>query len=230
MTTTAQSIIQEAQTTLVDVAGNRFPASELVRHLNDMQRAIQQVRPDATASSVTLTLLAGVIQSLPATAACIIEITNLSAGTKGAVRQTRREVLDAVEPTWRNLAQTATLIHWMYDPRHPRRFEVYPPAIVSTQLEAIVSTYPIDVSAPSGDGKAYSTVSGNISLADEFKNALYHLVCWRAYMKAAEFANEPGTAKAHLDMAVRDVGESLLARLGVNPGVGADATATEPQP
>lgn len=229
MTTTAQSVIQEAQTTLVDTAGNRWPASELVRHLNDMQRAIQGVRWDATATSAALTLVAGVLQTLPATAAGLIEITNLTAGTKAAVRQTRRELLDAIDPAWRAASQTATIVHYIYDPRHPKRFEVYPPALNGTQLDGIVSAYPTDVGAPSGDGKAYTTVSGNISLADEFKNALYHLVCWRAYLKAAEFANRPDVARAHLDMAVRDVGESLLARLGVSPGVASDATATEPQ-
>ena len=229
MAVTAQSIIQEAQTTLVDVAGNRWPASELVRHLNDMQRAIHQVRPDSTASSVTLTLAGGVVQTLPTTAACLIEITNLTAGSKAAVRQARRELLDAIEPLWRAATQSATIVHYLVDPRSPRRFEVYPPAINATQLDAIVSAYPTDVAAPSGDGKAFSTVSGNISLADEFKNALYHLVCWRAYMKADEFANEVEIAKAHLELAARDVGESLLARLAAAPGVAADATATEPQ-
>lgn len=229
MATTAQSIIKEVQVKLVDVAGNRWPASELVDDLNDMQRAIHSVRPDATASSVTLVLLAGVIQTIPTTAAALIEITNLSAGSKAAVRQARREMLDAIVPGWRNQAETAEILHFIYDPRHPRRFEVYPPAIASTQLEAVVSAYPIDVSAPSGDGKAYTTVSGNISLADEYKNALFHLVCWRAYIKAAEFANEPEVAKYHLDMAVRDIGESLIARLSVKPGVAADATAAEPQ-
>lgn len=225
MTITAQSVIQEVQTTLVDLAGTRWSATELVRHLNDMQRAIHAVRPDSTASSTTLTLLAGVNQTLPSTAACLIEITNLSASPKSAVRQATREMLDSVEPDWRGASQTATIKHYIYDPRHPRRFEVYPPAVASTQLEAIVSAYPIDVSAPSAPGLAYTTVSGNIGLADEFKNALYHLVCWRAYMKAAEFANSPAVAGAHLQLAVKDVGESLLAQLNVKPMASGDATA-----
>lgn len=227
MTTTAQSIIQEAQTTLIDVAGNRHPASELVRALNDMQRAIHAVRPDSTATSTALTLVQGVVQTLPATASCLIEITSLAASPYSAVRQARRERLDAVEPGWRALTATATIKHYMYDPRHPRRYEVYPPAIADTQLSAIVSAYPTDVSAPSGDGKAYTTVSGNISLGDEFKNALYHLIVYRAYLKGAEYANDPAMAELHLKMAVQDVGESLLARLQVKPGVTSDATAAE---
>ena len=107
MTTTAQSIIQEAQTTLIDVAGNRHPASELVRALNDMQRAIHAVRPDSTATSTALTLVQGVVQTLPATASCLIEITSLAASPYSAVRQARRERLDAVEPGWRALTATA---------------------------------------------------------------------------------------------------------------------------
>jgi hypothetical protein len=229
MTTTAQSVIRAVQVDiLVDPLGVRWPASELVRDLNDMQRAVALVRPDATAASWTHTLVAGTLQTLPATDALLIEFTNLTAGAKSSVRQTKRELLDAIEPDWRSQTQTATIKHYIYDPRHPRRFEVYPPAIAGTQLDGIVSRYPTDVAAPASPGLLYTTVTGDISLADEFKNALIHLVAYRAYMKAAEFANEPEIATAHLQFALREVGEGLLAQLNAKPSLKNDASAAEP--
>lgn len=225
MTVAAQSIIQDAQTILIDTTGTRSPASELVRHLNDMQHAIRAARPDATATSATLTLLAGVLQTLPSTAAALIELTNLAAGTKGALRQCRREDLDAILPGWRAATQSATITDYVYDPRHPRRFEVYPPAIVSTQVEGIVSAYPIDVGAPSGDGKSYTTVSGNIGLPDEYRVPLLHLVLARAYLKDHKALGNAALAKMHLDMAVSMVGEELRNHVGMQPKSGEDASA-----
>lgn len=225
MTTTAQSVIQEVQVTLTDTAGTRWAASELVRHLNDMQRAIVAARPDAGSTSATLTLIAGWAQSLPSTAMALIDITNNSGSGKAAIRQCRREDLDAVLPGWRNASQAGTIKHFIYDPRHPRRFDVYPPAIVSTQVEALVSAYPLDVSAPSGDGKAYSTVSGNIGIPDEFKAALIELILYRAYLKDAKYAANAGLAKMHLDAAVAMVGDQLRAQIGVQPSSEGDQSA-----
>jgi len=53
----ARSIIQDAQVALQDIDGIRWPASELVRHLNRAQRDIQTARPDTTAILTTLGLL-----------------------------------------------------------------------------------------------------------------------------------------------------------------------------
>lgn len=225
MTVAAQTIIQDAQTILIDTTGTRSPASELVRSLNDMQHAIRAARPDATATSTTLTLLAGIAQVLPSTAAALIEITNNAAGSKPAIRQCKREDLDAIEPGWRSRAQAGTIVHFLYDPRHPRRFDVYPPALVGTQIEGLVSAYPIDVAAPSGDGKAYTTVSGNIGLPDEYKVPLLHLTLARAYLKDHKALGNAALAKMHLDMAVQMVGEQLRAQLGIKPQSGEDASA-----
>lgn len=225
MTTTAQSVIQEVQQDfLTDLTGDRFPASLLVRALNNMQRAISVARPDSTATNRTATLAAGVEQVLAATDQALIEWTNNVAGSKTAVRQCQREDLDAIEPTWRNATQSATIVHFMYDPRHPRRFDVYPPAIVGTQIAGIVSAYPTDVAAPSGDGKSYTTVSGNISLADEFAPALKHLTAYAAYAKDAEYAANAALAAQHLELAVGMVGEQLRALVGITPGSQKDAT------
>ena len=51
MPTTAQSIILDAQLELQDPSGIRWPATDLVKHLHDGQRAIAQKRPDTTATA-----------------------------------------------------------------------------------------------------------------------------------------------------------------------------------
>jgi hypothetical protein len=226
VTTTAQSVIQEVQQEiLLDLTGNRWSATVLVRHLNDMQRVLVSSRPDVGAASVTLTLIAGHAQVLPATAMGLQRVLANAGGTKGSVRQCQREMLDAIDPNWRNGTQSATIKNVMVDPAHPRRYEVYPPATNTASLEAIVTAYPIDVAAPTAPGLLFSTVTGNISVPDEFKQALVHMVAYYAYLKDAEYASNASLATVHLNAAVAMVGEQLKSQLAALPGSGREETA-----
>lgn len=215
MATTAQSIILDAQTALQDPLGTRWAASELVRHLNRAQRVIQVARPDTTAVRAPFALAAGVRQTIPEAAASLIDIpcnTNGTPITKVDVVQ-----LDAVQKGWRQLAQTASVTHFMHDLRLPRQFEVYPPAIAASSVDMEYSAYPTDVSAPSGDGKAASTVSGNISLGDQWAPALMHMVLHYAYLKDAEYNGNPELAVVHIQRAEQMLGVQLQATTTVAP-------------
>ena len=64
MTISAASIIHRATDLLQDQTSVRWPANELVRWLNDAQRAIVKVRPDAMNTTATMTLVAGSRQDL----------------------------------------------------------------------------------------------------------------------------------------------------------------------
>lgn len=225
MTTTAQSVIQEVQQEiLLDLTGVRWSATTLVRHLNDMQRVLVAARPDAGAANATLTLAAGHAQVLPATAMALLDLRANTSGTKAAIRQCQTEDLDSIEPAWRSATQSGTVVHFIYDPRHPRRFDVYPPAIVSTQVDGLLVNYPTDVPAPSNPGLLFSTVTGNISVADEFKQALVHMVSYYSYLKDAEYASNATLATVHLNAAVAMVGEQLRAQLMASPSSQGDAS------
>ena len=222
MTTTVQSVIQAVQVEYVtDPAGTRWPATDLVRIGNRMQLAIVMARPDAAASSVTLTLLAGHAQVLPSTALALVEILATAAGAP--VRQCRREDLDAISPTWRSATPTTAIEHFMYDPRHPRRFDVYPPASEGAQLAALVAAYPQAMATPGG--AAYTDCTGNIGVPDEFAPALSHLIAYGAYIKDAKYAANAGLAKMHLEAAVSMVGEQLRAQLAMQPLSAQDGSA-----
>ena len=102
MTITAQSIIHRATDLLQDQTSVRWPANELVRWLNDAQRAIVRVRPDSMNTTATMTLVAGSRQDLDNGAltplpAKLIEITRnmATSSTKNAVRLVPRQILDA---------------------------------------------------------------------------------------------------------------------------------------
>ena len=108
MPTTAQSIILDAQLELQDAAGIRWPATELVKHLHDGQRAIAQKRPDTTATVVTFTpSAAGTRHTLPAAAAALIDIPRNAAGRKRAITKVDQVLMDATVRDWQGMAPAA---------------------------------------------------------------------------------------------------------------------------
>ena len=201
----------------------RWPASELVRWLNDAQREIILFRPDAINRTATATLTAGTRQNLDAMGltpapAKLIEISRNMAATsaKKAVRLVPRQILDAQQPNWHNLAGTVDILHYMFDVRDPKTFYVYPPALPTAQLEVMYSGIPIDIAEPAS-GALYSDVAGNISLPDIYANALLDYILYRAYSKDAEFAGNAARAQAHYSAFNASLTSEIQATLAVQP-------------
>jgi hypothetical protein len=197
MTTTAQSVIRRAAETIQDLSAVRWSTAELVRYLNDGQREALMFRPDVFATSTTLTLVDGARQTLPSTAAKLLDVIRnaASASSRKAVRIVNRQLLDSQVPDWHIAPPAVSAIHYMYDPVNPREFYVYPPATVLTQLDVVVAQYPTAIAEP-GSG-TYTAVSGNIGMPDILANALTDYVIARAYMKDSEQAGNAGRAQAH---------------------------------
>jgi len=217
MATPAQSIILRAQVALQDEAGTRWPASELVRHLNDGQREISRLRPDQTASTAALTLAAGYLQALSATHQALIDIPNNTASPKTRITKVDMVQLDAVEPGWRGSTPGSVVKHFMHDLREPRVFQVYPPVVINTQVDAVVSLYPTDVSAPTAPGLVFTTVAGDISRPDHWAETLLNFVLFKAYSKDAEYGGNAQLAAGYLGLFNAAVGTQLQSTSTVAP-------------
>lgn len=226
----AQSIIRRCVETLQDNTSIRWPVAELVRYLNDGQREVALYRPDSMGTSATVTCVAGTKQSLPANGAKLIDVVRNAAGTKKAVRLTNREILDAQTPGWHNLTGVGEVLHYMYDPRDPRVFYVYPPATASAQLDIVYSAYPLDVTEPAA-GSLYTAVAGNIGVPDIYGNAVQDYVLYRAYTKDSEYAGNAARAQAHYAAFANALGVEIKATVAVgpNPVGNPNRTAMAPQ-
>lgn len=196
MTTTAQSIIKQAQELLQDPDGVRWPATELVAHLNDGQRALVELRPEMFAVTVATALIAGPKQTVPAACAELLEIPRNTTGS--AIRPVERNQLDAIEPDWYSQTGVTVIKHTMVDAREPNVFYVYPPASVGASVDLVYAAWPADVPAPSG--VIASTVTGNVNVDDSLKTALLHFVVARAWMKDAESGGNATLAASHLQL------------------------------
>lgn len=216
MAIAAQSIIRRAVETLQDTTSIRWPINELVRYLNDGQREIVIHRPDSMVTNASHSLAAGSKQTIPSNGAKLIEVIRNSGGSKRAVRLCNREILDAQSPGWHNLAGVTELLHYMFDPRDPKTFYVYPPAGAGASVDLVYAAYPTDIVEPA-DGALYTAVSGNISLPDIYGNALGDYVLYRAYTKDSEYAGNAQRAVNHYTAFANSLGIELKATLAVAP-------------
>lgn len=218
MTTTAQSIVADAQTALQDPTGTRWPASELVGYLNDGQREIVTVRPDITAGQVTFVPAAGSEQDIPSTAMVLLDVLRNTSGKKRAITKVRAALLDATARDWRSMTGVTEFTHFCHDLSAPRSFDLYPPAAATgASIELLVAAYPTDVAAPTSPGKLASTVSGSISLTDEWANALRKYVIFRALSKDAEYGGNSALAANHYQLFKAALGEQLQSSAAVAP-------------
>lgn len=221
----AQSIIRRVVETLQDNTSVRWPVNELVRYLNDGQREVVMYRPDAMVTNATVDLNAGTKQALPANGAKLIEVVRNTSGR--AVRMVSREILDAQSPNWHSITGVAEVLHFMYDPRDPKVFYVYPPAAASgASLEIVYSALPTDITEPA-DGATYSAVTGNISVPDIYANSLQDYVLFRAYSKDSEYAGNAQRAQAHYGAFANALGVEMKATVNFQPNPKGAAAAVQ---
>lgn len=215
MTTTAKSIIYQAQRALLDQDGVRASSDDLVKLLNMAQRDIQLARPDTTATVGSVALIDGYRQALPDYAALLIDIPATASGTKRRVTKVSQSLLDNLERDWRSNASGDT-VHFMHDLTTPRQFLVYPPAVAASTVEMEYSAYPVDIPAPTAPGLTADSVTGNISLNDQWANALLFVTLFYAYMTDLEGLNNPAIAANYLQQAEKLLGVQLQASATVS--------------
>lgn len=211
----AQSLIRRCVETLQDPTSVRWPISELVRYLNDGQREVVLYRPDSMVTSTSRSLATGTRQTLP-NGSKLIEVVRNTGGTKRAIRMVNREILDAQTPGWHNLTGATDILHYMYDPRDPTVFYVYPPAATGASVEIVYAAYPVDIVEPA-DGSLYTAVSGNISLPDIYGNVIQDYILYRAYTKDSEYAGNAQRAQAHYAAFANALGIEIKATVAVAP-------------
>ena len=142
-----------------------------------------------------------------------------------------REILDAQLPGWHAQAGVTEILHYMYDPREPRVFYVYPPAAASgASVEVTYASVPTDIAEPA-DGALYTAVSGNIGVPDIYANAVQDYVLYRAYTKDSEYAGNAARAQAHYAAFANALGVEIKATVAVgpNPVGNPNRTAMAPQ-
>ena len=184
----AQHILSRVRNTLQDNTGVRWTDGELFDYLSDAQREIANFRPDSTATHANVLLATGTEQTIPSDGLRLLNIVRNMSGTASdatggkVIRRTEFEAINSVDPDWHNPTATGdaahgTVVeHFMFDPRDPRKFYVYPGVSGSAYIEVIYSKNPTSIGAN----------TDLIQVDDIFANALMDFVTYKAYLKDAE--------------------------------------------
>lgn len=210
----ASAIVDKAEIILRDSTNVQWTAAELLGWLNDGQRDVVVVKPDANALTATVLLAAGTRQTLGSgsTAGAIMLLKVIrNMGTTGttagnATRLVAGETLDAQRPGWHGDSPSATVKNVIFDPRSPKQFYVYPPGTGTGYVELLYSAVPT----------AVASLATAISLDDTYANALLDYILYRAYMSPYVGNLERSTAHFAAFQASLGVGAQNIAQNSPN--------------
>ena len=199
MTTPVSDIIAHATKTLQDEGAIRYTVPQLVGYFNDFELAVLSLRPDLMSKLVPLALVSGARQTLPADGIRLLDVVSNVSGR--AIRLCSRESLDAFMPSWAASTPDMEQVNFMFDPRDPKAFMVYPPALVLDGPSSVVNLLyvfaPTKIADP-GDGSLASDVIGNMSAPDHLKPAAQDYILARAYEIETEVAEAANKSADHM--------------------------------
>lgn len=216
-------LLAKAQTLLLDATGVRWPRLELQGWLNDGYRDTLVLRPDSNTLTGEFVCVAGPRQVLTTTFANAERLTGVVRNTaatskKGAVALVTRASLDSAIRNWYAETPSVDIELYMFDPRTPKDFLVYPPATTAARLEVQYAQVPSPHTLTS-EQLANSATAETIRIADGFSNALLDYVLYRAFSKDAEVASNAARAVAYYQSFQAALGVKGQAEAASQPGV-----------
>lgn len=197
MTTTVLFLVEEAAGQLHDVDCVRWTGRDHVRALSLAQRELIRLRPDQLCQTVSVNLVPGFRQALPADADAFIDVPNNSSGRARRITRVDEAQLDAIRPDWRSATNAREIEHFVHDMRRPREFLVYPPADSGAAVDLTHSLMPPELALPPA-GIGMGGISGALSVPDVWVEALVNFMLFKAYSRDAEFGGNAGMAASHL--------------------------------
>lgn len=215
MATTVKWIIERASVEANDEAFQSIKGLDWFEWINDAQRAVCLLRPDAKSDISTFLLVTGTKQQIPAGTRRLQQLLR-NMGTAGstpgkAIRgPVPREDLDAVNPDWHKSTYHGTEVEqYIYEENNPTFFYVYPglQSAATLYVEAVVSKDPTDV----------SDHNSNLDIPDIFAPAVVEWVLYRAWARDSERSPNWVRAERKYRSFFNLLGVNLRAELAVSP-------------
>lgn len=206
-TITAQAIVDRARHILQDTTtgGTRWLDPELLKWVNDAQREIVLLKPNAYSAVESVTLEAGTRQNLPAAGLLLLAIVRNTTGH--AVRRVDRNIMDSENSAWHTDTQSANVEHYVFDEDAPDTFWVYPPNNGAGSVEIIYSKSPADL----------ADLSDPITLNDIYSNVILDYILYRAYSKDTDYAGNATRASNHYNAFNNSLGVKVKAEATSSP-------------
>jgi hypothetical protein len=188
MAIAASVIIDNVSKLLGDPNNLKWTRAELLGWLNDAQKQITLMSPNATNKVVTIQLVAGTRQSIPSdgwTLLDIIRYMGVTGTTPGRVpRIISQQVLNDFNPNWHSSTPSTVPLNYLFDQQDQTAFYVYPPNNGKGYVQLNYSPVPVDLSSE----------NSNIAVNDIFKTSITDYVLYRACSKFTDYS--PGVTLA----------------------------------
>jgi len=126
------------------------------------------------------------------------------------IRRVSARLQTALSTDWEDETPATVVEEYMYDPRVPREFYVYPPNTGAGVVRAVYVVLPTPL-------ETLTELSSNLSawqdqeipVEDVYAEALAHFILHRAYSKEAEWALDPARAKQHFELYLEAIGTKV---------------------
>jgi len=211
-TITAQNILDRAELLLHDDTNIRWPLVEGLNWINEGQREIVLLKPDAYSLTEALKMIAGTKQTIPAAGTMLLDVTR-NMGDDGTtvgnvIRLVARRILDDGQADWHTQDAAAVVKHWVYDPEtNPRVFYIWPKSDATNYIEICYAKAPTEIAA----------VGDTITLDDIYSPALLNYFLYRAYAKDADYASNAQRAQQARNDFLQVLGRMDLMEGAKNP-------------
>jgi hypothetical protein len=215
-TQSVSEVVWRVRQLIHDSAGARWDDTEMLKWFNDGLAEVVLLKPTANSQRLTLSLVVGTVQELPAGSLLLLRITHNASGA--GVRLVDQDRLDASAPTWRVVPSTVDIQHYMYEPEIPKEFQVYPPNTGAGSVEATVSIEPTRV----------TSVSDLLPLDDIYIPTLVDYLLYRAYSKHSKFSGNETRANNAYQRFGQALGVKMAQETSLDPNItNADAGGVE---
>jgi hypothetical protein len=207
-TITGTQIASRARRVLQDQSsgGTRWLDAELLDWINDAQREIVLLKPEASSKIIDHTCVAGTKQTIPSDGIRLLTVIRNTSGK--SIRRVDRNVLDSENPNWHQTTANNVAEHFVFDEDMPTTFFLYPPRTGTPgQVEITYSAAPTDLAA----------LGDVIYLNDIYANPLLDFLLYRAYLKDTDYAGNAQRAATHYQAFQASIGGKRMSDAETTP-------------
>lgn len=197
------TLVEQASKQLNDIGNVRWPVADHIEAINDGQRELALLRPEAATISTSMSTVNNSIQSLPSDGIALVDVVrDVNGGT--AITRVERDILDTNIPDWHSAI--GAIRHYTYDPSTPKNFMIYPHPAGSTSL--IISYVREFIPVVNG---------GFTNFPDVFLPAILNYMLYRALSKEEEAAVAQKAVAYYQAFVSLISGADLLGKVDVVP-------------